>query len=190
VSSKFNLKKEFVIYVGDINYNKNLTLLAKSCVKNNINLVLVGKNASKIDTLDLHHPELIHLSELNTVIKQSDLIQPLGFVSDEELVCLYNLATITCMPSYSEGFGLSVIESLACGTPVICSNTSSLDEFDSESIFKFNPFSETDLGELLIKVFNNKQMLKKLSPTAIDYSKGFTWNKVATDTYNTYKRYI
>lgn len=114
VKDKYNLPNSFALYVGDVNYNKNIPGLIEMCRYAKIPLVMVGKQAAEIETLDLGHPELSHLAGVSfkNVIR-------LGFVTDEDLVSLYNLADVYIQPSLYEGFALPVLEAKACGTWVI-----------------------------------------------------------------------
>jgi len=144
--NKFNLPKKFVLYVGDINYNKNIPNLIAACKAAKLPLVIVGKQAANLEQLDLSHPELRHLQDLDL-----DSILRLGYISNEDLVDIYNLATVYCQPSFSEGFGLPVLEALACGTPVACSNTSSLPEIAGENAAYFDPHDVKSMSQAIIK---------------------------------------
>jgi glycosyltransferase involved in cell wall biosynthesis len=110
------LPKKFALYTGDINYNKNIPWLIEKAKENNLPLVIVGKQAREWQEgkLDLSHPELSHLAG----VKTKDIIC-LGFVDDSDLVKIFNLATLYIQPSMYEGFGLPLLEAVACGTPVI-----------------------------------------------------------------------
>lgn len=143
--NKYNLPKKFILYVGDINYNKNIPNLVTAARTANLPLVIVGRQAAELEKLDLSHPELAHLSNLS--LKS---VLRLGFVSDADLVDIYNLATVYCQPSFAEGFGLPVVEALACGTPVACSGTSSLPEIAGDSATYFNPHDVDDIYRAII----------------------------------------
>ncbi len=114
VQKRYNLPKVFALYVGDVNYNKNIPGLIEMCKHSNIPLVIVGKQAKDIENQNLDHPELIHLKGLDW----SNVIR-LGFVPDDDLVAIYNLADVYIQPSFYEGFALPVLEAKACGTWVI-----------------------------------------------------------------------
>ncbi|NMC34224.1 MAG: glycosyltransferase family 4 protein, partial [Veillonellaceae bacterium] len=116
IKKKYKLPERFVLYVGDVNYNKNIPNLVKACEIAGTPLVIVGKQAAEIETMNLNHSELRHLKSVDF----SSVIR-LGFVSDNDLVAIYNLATVVVQPSYYEGFGLPVLEALACGCSVAVS---------------------------------------------------------------------
>lgn len=114
VQKKYGLPDSFALYVGDVNYNKNIPGLIEMCKQAGIQLVIVGKQAKDIEKQDLSHPELIHLKGLNW-----SNVTRLGYVSDGDLAAIYNLAEVYIQPSLYEGFALPILEAKACGTWVI-----------------------------------------------------------------------
>lgn len=121
VRQKYQLPKRFFLYVGSLEPRKNLSsaIRAMAQFRGEDKLVVVG--ASGWMNTDLH--ELIE--------KQSDKVHLLGYVPQSDLAALYSAATATVFPSFYEGFGLPVVESMACGTPVLTSDNSSLAEIGS-----------------------------------------------------------
>jgi len=114
VQKKYGLPDSFALYVGDVNYNKNIPGLIEMCKHINIPLVIAGKQAKDIENENLDHPELMHLKGLDW----SSVIR-LGFVPDDDLAAIYNLADVYIQPSLYEGFSLPPLEAKACGTWVI-----------------------------------------------------------------------
>ena len=109
VAKKYKLSGKFALYVGDVNWNKNLQNLIESIKIAKVNLVMVGKA--------LADKSLLQTQVLNKLIKKLNLSEKIvktGYVPDEDLVAIYNLADLTLLPSYYEGFGLPVLESMAC----------------------------------------------------------------------------
>ncbi|MEK9200351.1 MAG: glycosyltransferase family 1 protein [Patescibacteria group bacterium] len=174
--NKFDLPKKFVLYVGDVNYNKNIPNLISACKITKYPLVMVGKQSKDMENMNFSHPELVHLKD----VEFSGVIR-LGFVSDEDLVDIYNLATVYCQPSFSEGFGLPVLEALACDTPVACSNTSSLPELAGDSASYFNPHDVTSISQALLKAKSHH------GPTQ---AAKFSWEKAAQQTLQVYSEII
>lgn len=175
--NKYQLPKKFVLYVGDINYNKNIPNLVAACRLAKLPLVIVGKQAAELEKLDLSHPELSHLSMNHELITQHSL--RLGFVSDSDLVDIYNLATVYCQPSFAEGFGLPVLEALACGTPVVCSNTSSLPEIAGEVATYFDPYDTKAISQAILRAMNYQ--------LSTNYTPRFSWTKTAEQTLQVYQ---
>jgi len=145
IKEKYQLPETFLLYVGDVNYSKNILGLVKAFSNlkpqnSNLKLILVGK-AFKDETL----PETKEILQLIKVLKLKDFVRILGFVSDKDLVAIYNLATVYCQPSFYEGFGLPVLEAMACGTPVVAANTSSLPEICGDAAIMVNPYKMEDV---------------------------------------------
>jgi len=165
--------KKVLLYVGNLTPHKNVEMLinafAKMQNKNDCCLVLAGK------AFDLFSGNQ-KAKELGI---EKSIVQT-GFISQEELIDLYNLADLFVFPSIYEGFGLPVLESLACGTPVACSNTSSLPEIGGEFAFYFNPLDENDIAMQIDKALHSKQDSKELR----NYALQFSWKKTAEKTLN------
>ncbi len=177
--NKYKLPKKFVLYVGDINYNKNIPNLVLACQKADLPLVIVGQQAAKLEKLDLNHPELSHLKSHYSLL--TTYPQKLGFVSDEDLVDIYNLATVYCQASFSEGFGLPVLEALACGTPVACSNRSSLPEIAGGAASYFDPTDPNQIADAIQMARPNGEIAQ---------AKKLSWEKTAHDTLLVYSELI
>ncbi len=108
-------------------------------------------------------------------------------VSDKELQKLYAGATATIFPSLYEGFGLPVLESMACATPVICSNNSSLPEVGGEAAIYIDPFNNQSILDALIafenKFYNRELLVKK----GLKQVSNYTWKKCAIETAKVYE---
>lgn len=141
------LPGKFALYVGDINYNKNISGVIDEACKMKLPLVIVGKQAKEWvdDKLDLSHPELSHLAG----VKTRNVIA-LGFIPDYDLVKIYNLATVYLQMSFYEGFGLPLLEAKACGTPIKFNKTQALVE-----IIDHNDYSWEKTAEETLKVYKN-----------------------------------
>lgn len=188
--NKYNLKDKFVLYVGDINYNKNLYSLCKACDLAKINLVIVGKQAGNIsDLVSSDHKELVHLKKIQKVIKNSKYIKVLGYIEQSELIEIYNLATLYFQPSLYEGFGIPVLEAMRCKTPVAISKNQALSEIFGKCSLVADDTDYQSLKVVLDKFFDDKQKLLNLSKRAFEYSFEFSWEKNAIETIKIYKKY-
>lgn len=187
VRDKYSLPEKFVLYTGDINYNKNLPLLINSCIDSKVNLVLVGKNAKEVPNLDLNHSELSHLKSVKKYFIENKIITP-GFVSNDDLAAIYQAASIYCQPSFSEGFGIPVLEAMSAGCPVLLSNSAlSLQEIAGGSAEYFNSNSQDDLVSKIQLLMNDPLKRKKMSEAGKIQSKLFSWKKTAENTIEVYE---
>lgn len=184
INKKLNLPEDFFLYVGDLNWNKNVENLLYAVNIAKVNLVMVG---AAFENKNLK--ELQQIRALIKKLKIENKIKILGFISDSELGGVYNLAKATILPSFYEGFGLPVLESMACQTPVICSNNSSLLEICSKETFFCNPHSPEDIAKNIEKVNDLKSSEKEqLAEKLKDHAAKFTWNKTIEETIKVYKK--
>lgn len=209
VKEKYSLPDSFVLYVGDINYNKNIPNLIKACKLAKISLVICGKQAFDIETLGVDdlsnlkgprdwirylfgkpHPELAHYQELCREFKENKKVMRLGYVSDEDLVSIYSLASVYCQPSFYEGFGLPVLEAFACGTPVVASKTQALVEIAEGGALFADPKEPKEIAKQITKVLNDEKTRKQLIENGFKIVKKFSWEKAAKETINVYRTTI
>jgi alpha-1,3-rhamnosyl/mannosyltransferase len=165
---KYNISqnKKIILYVGNLLPHKNLNRLLKAVrlIKEDYVLLLAGKSFKNRYEQKLEKGTIVYAGE----------------ISQSELVDFYNLADLSVLPSLYEGFGLPVLESFACGTPVACSNTSSLPEVGGNHAFYFDPENESDIANAINKAFEWKG-----SPLSLrEYALQFSWEKTAEETLN------
>jgi glycosyltransferase involved in cell wall biosynthesis len=191
VRKKYNLPDKFILNTGDINWNKNIPGLVNACQNLHVPLVLVGRQAPLVEKMDTNHPELRHLSELKSVFAahKSDILR-LGFIPDADYAAVCSLATVYCQPSFAEGFGLSVLHALACGTPVACSRTHSLPEIAGSCAVYFDPYSQQSIEKALSDLMADTGLRKQLSKAGLEQAKKFSWEKTARETVSVYHQVI
>jgi len=204
---KYNLPRKFVLYVGDLNYNKNLITLIKACKICRLPLVICGQQSALAEKvfsekkikgpkdiiryiLGKTHPEIEHLSEIIKEFETNRNILRLGFVPDSDLAGIYSLASVYCQPSLYEGFGLPVLEAMACGCPVVVSKTNALVEVAGDLAVKFEPENSQDLSRKLKEVVDNPEIREKIFRKTQTYIKKFSWTTVAKETLNLYLKVI
>ncbi|MBI3379817.1 glycosyltransferase family 4 protein [Candidatus Gottesmanbacteria bacterium] len=189
IRKKYNLPSNFILYVGDVNYNKNITGIIRTFAKivNNLQslgLVLVGNGFIN---------NSLQLSEILTLISELGLnkkILRLGYVEIHDLAAIYNLAKIYLQPSFAEGFGLPIVEAMACGCPVIVSNTSSLPEITHDAATLVNPANIDDIVNAVIKVVKGKILREEFIQKGLERVKLFTWDNCASQTIKVYKEVL
>lgn len=178
---KYNIPKRYILWIGDFRSNKNVDRLCRAFIK-------VKET--------LHCPHKLVLSGHNgykyqrgkTALQQyKEFFVFTGAVEDNELPILYNLAEVFVFPSLYEGFGLPILEAMACGTPVITSNRSSLPEVAGDAAILVNPEDEDELAEAIMRLITNDSLRESLRKKGLERAKLFTWEGTARKTLKLFK---
>lgn len=111
-------------------------------------------------------------------LKEGDVVLT-GFVTDDDLIRLYNLSTLFISPSLHEGFGLPALEAMACGTPVLASNTTSLPEVVDLDEALFDPLNVDEISALIQRALSDDDFRARLKVHALQQANKFTWEKTA-----------
>lgn len=189
LKKKYSLPDEFFLFVGSINYNKNLPMLIRAVAELN-QIPLVINTRTDIYSTETEKQTRIVLEQVRQTLRQvpDNLVKIVTMVDLEDLVCLYSAAKFYVQPSLHEGFGLPVLESLQTGTPVIASQTSSLPEVGGQVAIYFDPTNQTDLVDKLRLSLDMKPTdYKSLINQGFDWSKKFSWDKTARETIKVYQ---
>jgi glycosyltransferase involved in cell wall biosynthesis len=117
-----------------------------------------------------------------------DAVRILGYLPFEELPYLYNLARLLVFPSLFEGFGIPLVEAMACGCPVVCSDVTSIPEVVGGVGVLFNPESSEDIADKLAKVWWDNDLIEQLRAAGLERAKLFSGEKTALKTVQTYKK--
>jgi glycosyltransferase involved in cell wall biosynthesis len=191
VRQKYDLPERFILYVGTIEPRKNLTALLEAYAAlmerlsvcdlrpalSDVRLVIVGKKGW------LYEGFFRRLHELGL----EDRVLFTGYVPDEDLPAIYSAADLFVFPSLYEGFGLPVLEAMACGTPVIASNASSLPEVAGEAGIMIAPHDVRGLAEAMERLLMDKQLRAELRARGLERAKQFTWERAAAMTLEVYQ---
>ena len=110
-----------------------------------------------------------------------------GYVEDEDLPALYSAADVFVLPSFFEGFGLPVLEAMACGTPVVSSNAASLPEVAGDAAILIDPHNLEQLAQGICRVLQDSQLRAQLIQRGAEHVKEFSWEKMARETLAVYK---
>ncbi len=188
IKIKYRLPDKFALYVGDVTWNKNLPRLVKASQVANVPLVMVGKVLIAKD-FNKTNPWNKDLMEVQKLIKTRKDIITTGFLSDEDLVCVYNLATVFVMPSLYEGFGLPILEAMVCGCPVITTKEGSIPEIVKNNVFYVDAYKIENIANGIRKVFDNVKIQMELSKKGMERGKDFSWKKTAQEYSLIYKGY-
>ena len=110
-----------------------------------------------------------------------------GFVDDEEIPYLLNGAEVFVYPSFYEGFGLPVLEAMACGVPVVTSPVSSLPEVGGNAVKYASPLSADEIADKILSFIRSEDERNKFANLGLARAKNFTWEKCAKETLKIYK---
>jgi len=170
VRKKYELGEKIILFTGSISPRKNLIRLIQAfqMIEDLLphDLVITGDKGWK-NTND-------HL-----LINRHRRIKKIGFVPENEITCLYNLADIYVYPSLYEGFGLPVLEAQACGVPVIASNVTSIPEVGKDSVCYVNPTSVHSLAKAILKVASDRKYRNFLIQKGFKNILNFNWDNGA-----------
>lgn len=191
VKNKYRLPDKFALYVGDVNYNKNIPCLVRACQKIGLPLVIVGRQAAE-KNFDRSHPENQDLVWLQEKIKEQEKpsIFALGYIPEKELLAVYLLAVVYCQVSLSEGFGFPPLTAMNCGCPVIASRRGSLPEVCGAAAFYVDPEDEESLARGIKRLITDDKTRRNLIAEGFRQVKKFTWQKTARQTYEIYKKLV
>ena len=115
-----------------------------------------------------------------------DDVVVLGYLPQEDLPCLYNLARLIVFPSLSEGFGIPLVESMACGCPVVCSNVTSIPEVVGEAALTFDPGSAEEMAEQIWSLWGDDTLRQKYRTKGLARVKPFNGENMARQTIDVY----
>lgn len=116
------------------------------------------------------------------------MVKVLGYLPYEELPYLYNLARVMVFPSLFEGFGIPLVEAMACGCPVVCSFVTSMPEIVGDAGVTFDPLSPADMAEKVLAVWNNSEERARMKQKGLERAKMFSWEETARRTLDVYRR--
>jgi len=170
---KYRLKTPFFFYAGSLSPRKNMVNLIKAfiTIKDSIpHVIYFTGGESWLDT-EVH--------DMITANNLQERIIKLGFISEEELVIMYNLADCYLYPSLYEGFGLPILEAQACGCPVITSNASSCPEVAGDGALYVDPRNTDDIATAMLRVVKDKKLKQSLIASGSKNCRRFTWEKTA-----------
>lgn len=177
LKAKFGLHKPFLMYTGGIDSRKNIEGLIEAyamlpdAVRTRYQLAII----CKINTDERHRLNAL-ASRLG--IEKDKLILT-GYVTDQELIALYNTASLFVFPSLYEGFGLPVLEAMSCGLPVIGSNNSSIPEVIGRQDALFDPLNLTELTAKIHQVLEDESFRISLREHGLKQAEKFTWDNSA-----------
>ncbi|MCC7103521.1 MAG: glycosyltransferase family 4 protein [Chloroflexi bacterium] len=188
VRERYNIGERYILYFGGFDVRKNVPRLIRAyaqlpaALRNQFQLVVAGR---------LHHLGHPTYPDPRPLVRQYGLDGQViftGQIRERDKVPLYSGATVFSFVSLYEGFGMPVLEAMACGRPVLTSNTSALPEVVGDAGLTVNPRGETEISEGLRQLLEDEQMRQDLSERALERARFFTWRQVAEQTVEVYRR--
>jgi glycosyltransferase involved in cell wall biosynthesis len=175
-----DLPDRFLLHVGTLQPRKNIPVLLDALAQmgGNTLLVLIGGKGWLYDDI------FARVSALGL----GEQVRYVGYVDDAELPLWYNAATALVMPSLYEGFGLPIVEVLACGTPVVAANTSSLPEAGGEAALYFDPRDSDELAGCLAQLLGDDALRERLRRVGPAQAARFSWSRAGEATAAVYRR--
>jgi glycosyltransferase involved in cell wall biosynthesis len=179
----YSLPERFAFWVGDFRPEKNLPFLIHAWARLLRHIpdppVLVLAGALRGEYRKLR-------KEVEKRGLEGKVLFP-GFIRDDDLPAVYSAATLFVFPSLYEGFGLPPLEAMACGTPCVVSNSSSLPEVTGPAALLFNPTSLDGLEECVMRVLTDPELYESLKQEGLRQSALFPWSKAAEETLGVYR---
>lgn len=180
------LPPRFILHLGTLEPRKNLVRLvqafgqvrAASAAMADVKLVLAGGKGWDYDNI---------FQEVGQLGLAADVLFA-GYVPDEELPWWYRAATVFAYPSLLEGFGLPVLEAMACGVPVITSNVSALPEVTGDAALLIDPTSVGQLADALLAVLGDAKMACEMGQRGLQRAANYHWERTAQETAAVYRR--
>jgi len=183
VEGRFQIEQPFVLFVGDLQPRKNplglihaFESLVVNCPELPHHLVMVGK--------DTWNSPRVHQAAENSPF--GNRIHFTGWVDDSELLQLYNACDIFAFPSFYEGFGIPILEAMACGRAVACAQTSAMPEVAGKSAVLFDPHSTDGMMAAMRDLLRNAELRARMERAGLQNASRFTWRGTARKTLDIY----
>ena len=180
----YGIEEPFILYVGNLEPRKNLSRLLEAFAQFRQKeliahkLVIVGQKGWLYDGVF----ETIRKHSLDREVVLT------GYIPADDLPVFYNAAALTVYPSLYEGFGLPVVEAMACGNPVITSVGSSLEEISKGAAVLVDPYSVSSIAAAIEKVANSSELQRELRDAGLARAAGFSFRRMAEQTRSVYRQ--
>lgn len=182
LKKKYSLPAKYLLFIGELRENKNILRLCEAFIllrqRYSIphKLVLIGRNDFMKERID----EAIRGYE-------ADFVLP-GYAADEDLIYIYNLADVFVFPTLYEGFGNPILEAMACGTPVVSSDCSSVPEVVGGAALLIEPTNPGEICEAIYTLLTNSDLRVHYKMAGLERVKKYSWEKTANSYLRVYER--
>ncbi|MDP1845235.1 MAG: glycosyltransferase family 1 protein [Candidatus Moranbacteria bacterium] len=182
VKAKYKLPEKFLLYIGTLQPRKNIPVIIEAMKSLDTNLVLAGNREAR--NFDKKIDNAIEKNNLGNKV-----IFP-GWIDEEDKPVLLQLADCFVFPSLYEGFGIPIIEAMAAGTPIVCSDIPVFREIAESSALFCDPKNSRQFAENILKILNDQPLKEKLVQSGIETAKKFAWQKTAEKTLGIYRQTV
>jgi glycosyltransferase involved in cell wall biosynthesis len=185
VREKYGIASPFFLFVGALEPRKNL-----SCLLRAFSFFLKARQGERQFRLVLAGPGGPAFAELQQIAQKLDIsehVQFLGYIPDDDIPSLYSAAHAFVFPSLGEGFGLPIVEAMACGTPVVTSNVSSIPEVAGDAAVLVDPEDVQALARAMERVAFDDDLRRHLIKKGVERAALFTWPRAAQETEQLYE---
>jgi glycosyltransferase involved in cell wall biosynthesis len=182
ICAKYDLPRKFILYIGTLQPRKNIPILIEALKNLDVKLVLAGNR--KAHNFDQKIDRTIEKHNLN------DKVVFPGWIDEEDKVALLQSADCFVFPSVYEGFGIPVVEAMAAGIPVVCSEIPVLREIAQGAAFFCDPKNSGDFTKNIRKVLTDENLRRNLVEKGKNITQELTWKKTAKKTLDIYKSLI
>ncbi|WP_406683463.1 glycosyltransferase family 4 protein [Seonamhaeicola sp. MEBiC1930] len=184
LKEKYNLPEKFIFFLGNTSPKKNtkgtLKAFSRFIKETNSDYKLVISDYA-LDNLEKLLADIGHQELINHIVLTD-------YVVNTDLPAIYTQSSLFLYTSLRESFGIPIMEAMACGVPVITSNTSSMPEVAGDAAHLVNPFEPEDIAKAMIKVLADEEYRKRLINKGLERSKVFSWKNMAAQVLNLYNK--
>jgi glycosyltransferase involved in cell wall biosynthesis len=186
VIARYDLRPPFILYLGALEARKNVDGLLRAYAE------LTGEGPAGVQLVIGGKPTWKHqgIGAALAALDLGDRVKFTGYVADEDLPALYSAAAVFAFPSHYEGFGLPVLEAMACGTPVVCANNSSLPEIAANAALTVEADDTAALAAALAAVLSSPRRAAEMRQRGLARAAQFSWQATATAVAEVYERLV
>lgn len=183
IRDRHGLVNSFILAIAGTDPRKNTVRIVEAYaqlpqqLRSSCQLVLIGCS----------HGQQMRLRRLSSELKIAEGVVLTGFVSEEDLVALYNSAEMLVYPSLYEGFGLPVLEAMSCGTPVVTSPVGAIPEVGGDAVVWVDPLDSKAISNGMQRVLTDEVLAKRLRSAGLIKASQFSWQRAATETLQIYE---
>lgn len=183
VRERYGLADRFILYVGSIEPRKNLPMLIEAFARRRV----AGDLPHQLACVGPYGWLSEGIESLIDRLHVRDAIRFTGYVPYEDLPAIYNLAELFAFPSVYEGFGLPVVEAMACGTPVLTGRVAALSEVAGGAAEEVADLTVDSLGDAMAALANDRARREQLSRRGLQRAQAFSWARAAAETLDVYR---